>query len=282
MRLNDWGMDDQGLNRWIHQCIELGVTSFDHADIYGSYTCEERFGKALALSPELRDKIELITKCGIQLISDNRPNTKVKHYNTTRDYIRYSLDRSLQLLGVNELDLLLIHRPDMLMDADEVAGALSEAVVQGKVKHVGVSNFTPAQFRLLQSRLDIPLYTNQVQYSVTHTEPLFDDTFTYLQEQRIAPMIWSPLGGGAIFTGQTEQANRIRYVFGELGSELGTPVSYDQLALAWVHHHPLPMIPVLGTGKIDRIQNAVKAESIVLNKQQWFRVLEASRGMPVA
>jgi predicted oxidoreductase len=279
MRLNEWNYSPQELLGWIEECLAMGITTFDHADIYGSYTNEARFGEALALKPELRSQMELVSKCGIMLLSENRPQTHVKHYNTTREHILQSAERSLQNLQTDYLDMLLIHRPDPLMNADEVAAAFEQLLSDGKVRHVGVSNFTPSQFELLQSRIDVPLLTNQVECSVTHMQPLHDGTFDLLQQKRIAPMVWSPLGGGAIFNPQTDQARRLSDTMHTVAE--AHEARLDQIALAWLLKHPVTMIPVLGTGKIDRIRAATGALEITLSQQEWFRIWEASAGHEV-
>lgn len=165
-RMADWQWSAQERLRWIEQCLELGVSSFDHADIYGGYQVEALFGEALALAPGLRDRIQLVGKCGIKLISDARPAHRIKHYDTSAAHIVASAEASLRALRAERLDLLLIHRPDALMDADEVAGAFEALRSAGKVAHFGVSNFTPAQFELLASRTT--LVTNQIELHPLH------------------------------------------------------------------------------------------------------------------
>jgi predicted oxidoreductase len=279
MRLNEWDLSAQGLLEWIETCLEMGLTTFDHADIYGSYTIEEQFGAALALRPELRSEMEIVTKCGIMLLSENRPHTCVHHYNTTYDHIIASAERSLQNFQTDYLDVLLIHRPDPLMNADDVAAALGDLVKSGKVRYPGVSNFTPSQFELLQSRLDMPLVTNQVECSVTHMEPMHDGTFDQLQQKRIAPMVWSPMAGGSIFNPQTDQERRLSETMQAIAT--AHDARLDQIALAWLLKHPVTMLPVLGTGKLERIRAAVDALEIDLTQQQWFEIWEASAGHEV-
>ncbi len=274
MRLNEWGYDDEKLSEWIQQCVDIGITSFDHADIYGSYTCEGIFGRALSKT-NLRSEIELITKCGIQLISENRPETKVKHYDTSRDHILASVERSLLNLQTDYIDLLLIHRPDPLFNADEVAQALSELLDSGEVKGVGVSNFMPAQFDLLQSRMDAPLLTNQIELSVTHPHAFYDHTLDQCQFLDIHPMTWSPLSGGSFFNPINDQSHRLHDVMTVISDELGG-IGIDQIALAWINMHPSDPINVMGTRSISRLISAVEAESVKLSRQQWFRILEAS------
>lgn len=279
MRLREWGMDMSALRAFIAECLDLGITTFDHADIYGSYTCEELFGRALAAEPSLRQRLELVTKCGIQLVSPNRPDTRVHHYDTGRDHIIESAERSLRNLHTDTLDLLLIHRPDPLMDADEVAEALVALRLAGKIRHAGVSNFTPRQFELLQSRLDFLLVTNQIELSVLHLAPLHDGTLDHLQQLRVPPMVWSPVAGGRLFHADDERARRVREALAAVGREVAAPV--DAVALAWLLRHPARALPVMGTGKIERLREAVMAESITLDRQQWFAVWEASAGREV-
>jgi predicted oxidoreductase len=279
MRLREWRMDTAALLDFIHGCLDLGVTTFDHADIYGSYTCEELFGEALAAEPSLRGRLELVTKCGIQLPSPNRPGNRVHHYNTGRDHIIASAENSLRNLRTDYLDLLLIHRPDPLMDADEVAEAFVALRSSGKVRHFGVSNFMPWQFHLLGSRLDFPLVTNQIELSVLHLDPLHDGTLDQLQRLRVAPMVWSPVAGGRLFASAEERAARVRDALEAVGREVGAPV--DGVALAWLMRHPARILPVLGTGKIERVRDAVAAEDIALDRQQWFAIWEASAGREV-
>lgn len=279
MRLREWAMTGTELLNFIHACLDLGITTFDHADIYGGYTCEELFGRALAAEPSLRGRIELVTKCGIQLVSPNRPDTYVHHYDTSRAHIIASAERSLRNLQIDVLDLLLIHRPDPLMDADEVAEALAHLRMSGKVRHVGVSNFMPWQFHLLQSRLDFPLVTNQIELSVLYLDPLHDGTLDQLQRLRVPPMVWSPVAGGRLFDSGDERTRRVRETLERIGREVGAPA--EGVALAWVMRHPARALPVMGTGKIERLREAAAAEAIALDRQQWFAVWEASAGREV-
>lgn len=279
-RLGEWGMDSRALLNFIHGCLDLGITTFDNADIYGGYTCEARFGEALAAEPGLRQRLELVTKCGIQLVSPQRPDNRVHHYDTGRAHILGAAENSLRLLNTDTLDLLLIHRPDPLMDADEVAEAFATLRATGKVRHFGVSNFMPWQFHLLQSRLDFPLVTNQIELSVLALDPLHDGTLDQAQRLRVPPMAWSPLAGGRLFELSDERAGRVRGVLESVGRELGG-AAVDQVALAWLLRHPARVLPVLGSGKIERLHAAAMAEAMVLERQQWFAIWEASTGHEV-
>ncbi len=283
MRLMEWNLDAPGLLNWIEAVLDMGITSFDHADIYGPYRSEEHFGAALALKPALRQKMQLITKCGIKLMADNRPQHTVHSYDTSRAHILASVEQSLRNLHTDYIDVLLIHRSDPLMDADEVAAAFTTLKSQGKVRYFGVSNFLPWHFDLLQSRLDMPLVTNQVELSVLHLDALHDGSLDQAQRHRIAPMIWSPLGGGALFREDGgERAARVRGVLAELNEELGAD-GIDQVALAWAMKPPANPLPVLGTGRLERIRSANAAVDLAerMSRDQWFRVWEASAGHEV-
>ncbi|PSW15660.1 oxidoreductase [Photobacterium rosenbergii] len=276
-RLADWNMTPQERLSFLKQHIELGVTTVDHADIYGNYSCEHLFGEALAIEPSVRDQIEIVTKCDINLCSDLVPERKINHYDTSKQHIVNSVNNSLSRLNIENIDVLLIHRPDVLMDADEVAEAFAELKQQGKVNHFGVSNFTPSQFELLQSRLDAPLVTNQVEINPLNFEVAHDGTLDQLQMKRVKPMAWSCLGGGAIFSGQSEQQVRVRNELEAIREEVGAE-SIDQVIYAWVRRLPSNPLPIIGSGKIERVQAAVDALNITLTREQWYRVWVASKG----
>lgn len=279
MRLREWQLSPEDLVGWIEQCLEMGVTTFDHADIYGSYTCEAEFGRALALKPSLRDQMQIVTKCGIMLVSPQRPEHDMHRYETTYDYICKCAEHSLRNLQTDRLDVLLIHRPDPLMNADVVATAFNELRKEGKVLNFGVSNFSPSQFELLQSRVGFPLVTNQVEASVLHLAPIYDGTFDQAQRLRRPPMIWSPLAGGRIFGDGDERQGRVRDTLNAIADELGAGV--DQVALRWLLMLPGRLLNVLGTGKLERIKAAVDAETLPMTRSQWFRILIASQGHDV-
>lgn len=276
-RAADWGMSAQERLTFLKQHIELGITTVDHADIYGNYECESLFGEALKLDNSVREQIQIVTKCDINLCGDKTPERKINHYDTSAAHIYQSVNNSLERLNVDEIDVLLIHRPDVLMDADEVAEAFSELHKVGKVKHFGVSNFTPRQFELLQSRMNKPLVTNQVEINPLNFEVAHDGTLDQLQMLRVRPMAWSCLGGGSIFSGDSEQAVRVRNELEAIRVEVGAS-SIDQVIYAWVRRLPSQPIPIIGSGKIDRVQTAVDALSIELTREQWYRVWVASKG----
>ncbi len=265
----------------IRACLDAGITTFDHADIYGGYGCEAYFGEALAKAPELRHQMEIITKCDIALVNTARPDHRINHYNTTKPHILQSVENSLASLGIDHIDLLMIHRPDPLMVADEVAETFSQLRQSGKVGHFGVSNFKPSQFNLLQSRLDAPLITNQVECSVLELAPIFNGTFDQMQQHRIHPMIWSPLGGARLFTATDDVcANRLRPVLEHMRDKYDLP-GIAEVAIAWLLHLPSQVIPVLGTMKAHRIADATKSCNVTFERQDWFEILVAAQGHPV-
>jgi predicted oxidoreductase len=277
-RLNEWKLDTPGLVRWIGQVLELGVTSFDHADVYGGYSVEAAFGEALAAAPALRQRLQIVTKCGIKLLSPARPSHAVKHYDTSRAHITASVENSLRALRTDRIDLLLIHRPDALMDADEVAQTFAQLRAAGKVLHFGVSNHTPSQFALLHQRL--PLVTNQIEFSPLNLSALGDGTLDQAQELGAPPMVWSPLAGGRLLKAQDEQARRVRDVLSVLGNERG--VSIATMAYAWLRRHPSRPIPITGSGRIEALRDAVAALEVPLSAEDWYRVWQASMNREVA
>ncbi|WP_374581558.1 aldo/keto reductase family oxidoreductase [Pseudoduganella sp.] len=277
-RMTEWDMTPQQRLDFIEQCIALGVTSFDHADIYGGYGVEGLFGEALALKPSLRAQIQIVSKCGIKLVAGRRPAHTIQHYDTSAAHIAASVENSLKELRTDYLDLLLIHRPDPLMDFDEVAAAFQRLRAEGKVKEFGVSNFSRHQFETLNKR--IPLATNQVEFSPLHLDPLFDETFDGLQDLAVRPMIWSPLGGGRLFTAGDEQGERLRLKIKEIADELNRP--FASVVFAWIMQLPCKPVPLTGSGRIESIKVAVEATQFQLSRPQWFEILRAARGHEVA
>jgi len=276
-RIAQWGMSAEQVAGLISACLDLGIDTFDVADIYCDYQCESMLGAALQTNSSLKPRIKLISKCGIALVNPARPAHRVKHYNTSREHIVASVDNSLTSLGVERLDLLLIHRPDPLMNADEIADTFGELKQAGKVEGFGVSNFLPHQLELLQSRLDMPLRANQIEISLLRLNSLFDGTLDQCQRLRVTPQAWSPLAGGAL-SNQHEETHLSR-TLSRLANELG--VTREQLAIAWLLRHPAGIRPVLGSGKLTHIRELVEAQNIQLDRQLWFELLEAAMGQPV-
>ncbi len=275
-RLMDWNMSAQQLVSFIEEHLELGITTVDHADIYGGYQCEAAFGEAMKLSPALRQRMEIVTKCGIATTA--KAEHAIGHYITDRDHIIRSAEQSLTNLATDYLDLLLIHRPDPLMDADEVAEAFLALHQSGKVRHFGVSNFTPAQFTLLQSRLPFTLATNQVEISPVYQPLLLDGTLDQLQQLRIRPMAWSCLGGGRLFNDDACQP--LRDELAQVAQELNAE-TIEQVVYAWILRLPSQPLQIIGSGKIERVRSALAAEQLQMTRQQWFRIRKAALGYDV-
>ncbi|WP_405326843.1 aldo/keto reductase family oxidoreductase [Leeuwenhoekiella sp. LLG6367-2.1] len=276
-RLRDWNLSDQELLKLIEQVLELGITSFDHADIYGNYTCEAYFGRALALKPSLRDQMELISKCGIRLNTDANPELDVKIYDYSFNYIVQQAEASLKHLGTDRLDLLLLHRPAPFFNPEEVAKAFDKLKQSGKVLNFGVSNFTPMQFDSLQSNLDMPLATNQVEISVSCLEHFENENMEFLQKHKIKPMAWSPLAGGGLFKPQSDKEHRLYSVLKEIAAALNVE-SIDQVMYAWLLKHPAGIMPIVGSQHINRIKSAVDALEVEMSLEQWYKIYIASKG----
>jgi predicted oxidoreductase len=276
-RMAEWKLSPQERLRWIEENLALGITSFDHADIYGGYQVEALFGEALALAPALRQRMQLVSKCGIKLMSPARPQNRFHCYDTSAAHVRASVDESLRALHTDHLDLLLIHRPDALMDAAELADTFEGLRREGKVRHFGVSNFTPSQLELLHART--PLVTNQIELSPLHLDPLHDGTLDQCQRLGLRPMIWSPLARGRVFTGDDEQARRVRDELTRLAGELGVAVT--TLVFAWLLRHPSRPLPIVGSRRIDSAREAMAALDLRLTPEQWYRVWTASAGHEV-
>lgn len=278
-RAKQWSCSTQQLTDLVIQSLDLGITSFDHADIYGEYECEVLFGNVLKENPSLRKEMQIVTKCGIKLISSKFPETKVKHYDTSKEHIIVSAENSLKNLNTDYIDLLLIHRPDPFMNAEETAAAFYELKKSGKVLHFGVSNFLPHHFSLLQSRLDFPLVTNQIEASVLCTEHFDNGNVDYLQEKRTVPMAWSPFAGGRLFYENSERTKRVRNVLYELAHKY--EVDIDAVAVAWLLIHPVNFVVVLGTGKLERLKSAMKSLDVKLMREDWFKIWIATKGQDV-
>ncbi|WP_078083527.1 aldo/keto reductase [Microbulbifer mangrovi] len=281
-RLTDWNYAPSESVALFEQMLDLGVTTFDLADIYGDYRCEQSFGEALKLNPQLRERMEIVSKCSIRLTGE-KSGARINHYDTSAEHVRKAVETSLRDMGIEQMDLLLLHRPDPLMDADALALVLEQLVAEGKVKHLGVSNFLPHQTDLLQSRLSIPLAVNQIEVSLLHSQAMFDGQLDYCQQHKLLPMAWSPFAGGRLFTGNDEDALRVQAELRRvcesrgLAPELGAM----QLALAWLLKHPSKMIPVLGSGNPERLVAALAALEMELDREAWFELLRAGRGRDV-
>lgn len=259
-------------------CLEQGITTFDHADIYGDYECEKLFGKVLAQDPALRTKMQLISKCDIALLSEKFPDRRVKFYDTSAGYINASVDQSLQNLSTDHLDVLLIHRPDPLMNAAETGAALDALIDSGKVRTVGVSNFGVWDWRLLQANMRHPLVANQVEISLLQRDTFTDGTLSAMQLDKLTPMAWSPLAGGDLFA-DSPQTRRLAPLFARLAEQQGA--SADHVALAWLLAHPANIMPIVGTNNVSRIKALSAVENIQIDRETWFELWTAAAGHEV-
>ena len=276
-RLGDWRMTNQELLKFTDQIVELGITTFDHADIYGNYSCEKLFGDALKLKKSLRENIQIISKCGIKLKGDKFPDRKIKSYDYSFGHIVSSVESSLNNLGTDYLDILLLHRPAPFFNPEEVAKAFSHLNESGKVLHFGVSNFNPMQFEMLNTYLDKKLVTNQVEISPFCLEHFENGNIDFFLKEKIKPMAWSPLAGGSIFNPQNKKSYRLLKALSEIANELNVD-GIDKVIYAWLLNHPVSVIPIIGSGKITRIQNAVNALDIEMSSDQWYEIYNASVG----
>ena len=275
-RITEWQLDVRQRVRWIEQALELGITTFDHADIYGDYRAESLFGDALKASPDLRGRMQLVTKCGIRLRSAQKPY-RINYYDTGATYIRAQVEQSLRNLHTEQLDLVLIHRPDYLMDAAALAETFTALTREGKVAHWGVSNHSTSQFGLLHQHH--PLITNQVELSPLQLDALDDGALDQAQQLGLRPMIWSPLAGGRLFTGEDEQARRVHDEMASIAARHG--ISLTTLAFAWVLRHPSRPYPITGTGRIEGLRDAVAALNVQLDAEDWYAIWTASKGHSV-
>ena len=279
-----WRMTDgadvspQTALRKIEMCLDQGITTFDHADIYGGYRCEALFGEALKLTPAIKKRIQIVTKCDIMLMTDGFPNRRVKHYDTSAQHIRASVDKSLARLGVDAIDLLLIHRPDPFMDASETGACLDALVQSGKVRGIGVSNFGPWDWQLLQANMRQTLVTNQIEISLLQRDAFTDGRLAQAQQLKAPPMAWSPLAAGAV-VGQGDAATRLRPALQRIGQAFG--VSADAVAVAWLLAHPARIIPILGTNNLDRMAQLSDCLKVNMDRETWHELWTLAAGQEV-
>lgn len=270
----------QEINRRLNVCLELGITTIDTAEIYGVYEVEKALGEALALSPGLRDKLELVTKAGIYVPCKYHPERHTAHYNATGERLVKSLDKSLRWLGTDRIDLFLVHRPDWLARADDTAGGLNRLLAEGKVRAAGVSNYSASQFELLSAQMDRPLATNQLEFHLLHMDPMTDGTLHQCERLGVTPMAWSPLAGGKLFDPANPAAQRLAAAAAGMAARYGG-ATLEQLAYAWLLAHPSRPLPVIGTNKSERIRSAAQAETVALEREDWYALWEAARGHKV-
>lgn len=266
----------KNLQHKIEACLDQGITTFDQADIYGGYTSESELGKTLKQAPHLRDNMEIMTKCDIVAPIGIHSDKKIKHYDTSAAYINQSVERSLKEMATEQIDLLLLHRPDPLMDAEETGNALDALIASGKVNAIGVSNFRPWDIALLQSCSNNKLVTNQIEISLSQHSSLTNGDLTYLQQHNINPMAWSPLGGGELFK---DSGSAVNIKLNRLAKTYG--VQPAAIAIAWLLRHPAQILPIMGSNNIKRIKQFSEASTTRLDRESWFELLEAASGHAV-
>lgn len=260
----------------IEACLAQGITTMDQAAIYGGFMAEEILGNALSQAPQLKDQIEIVTKCDIIAPMGRHSSARVKYYDTSASHINQSVEDSLRLMQIDTIDLLLIHRPDPMMDHHDTGKALDDLVSSGKVKSVGVSNFRPHDWTLLQSAMSTQLVTNQIEISVIANQVFTNGDLAFLQEKGIAPMAWSPLAGGALFDAENKELLNVLTAIGAAEN-----VDAAAVAVAWLLAHPANIMPVLGTNNLDRIAKISDALNVKIDRQTWFEIYQAANGHEV-
>lgn len=270
----------QDINRRLHACLELGITTIDTAEIYGLYEVEKQLGAGLALSPWLRDKLEIVTKAGIYVPCAYHPDRRTAHYNATGPRLVKSLEKSLRWLGTDRVDLFLVHRPDWLTRADDTAAGLNVLLRDGKIRSAGVSNYSASQFDLLDGLMDVPLATNQIEFHLLHTPPIDDGTLHQCEKRGVLPMAWSPLAGGRLFDRANPAAVRLAAAADAMAPRYGA-ATLEQLAYAWILAHPSRPLPVIGTNRLERLQAAAHADTIMLEREDWYALWEAAQGRQI-
>jgi predicted oxidoreductase len=270
----------QEINRRLNVCLENGITTIDTAEIYGKYEVEQALGGALALSPGLRDKLEIVTKAGIYVPCAFHPERRTAHYDATAARLVKSLDKSLRLLGTDRIDLFLVHRPDWLTRADDTAAGLNALMRVGKIAAAGVSNYSASQFDLLNGLMEQPLATNQIEFNLFHMAPITDGTLHQCEKLGVLPMAWSPLAGGRLFDPENHASRSLAAVAAGMAKRYDG-ATLEQLAYAWIMAHPSRPLPVVGTNKIERIQSASQADAMTLEREDWYALWEAAQGHKV-
>ena len=265
---------------------EAGYTLFDGADIYGSNRAEEILGKTLGEVPGMRERILITSKCGVRHAGSPNPDSP-QRWDFSPDYIVKSCEDSLKRLGIETIDLYMLHRPDYLGDPHEIAGAFAQLYDAGKVRFFGVSNFRPSLVNALQAACPFPLVVNQVEISLAQRAAFEDGTLDQCLEKNITPMAWSPLGAGLLGDGakrllpaqQGYKTDDIVKVLDEIAAARG--VSRTVIAFAWLLRHPSKIVPIVGTTNPGRIREAVKATEFELSREEWYRLFVAARGEPL-
>lgn len=275
--LNDATPTPQELLARLQRCADLGITTIDTAEIYGKYRVEEALGAALALDPSLRPRLEIVTKAGIYIPNAFHPDRKSAFYDASGARLIKSCEKSLRFLGVEQVELFMVHRPDWRTHPDDTAEGLNRLLKDGKIRSAGVSNYTASQFEALDSRMDQPLVTNQVEFSLLHMDPIDDGVLDQCMRLGLSPMAWSPLGGGRLMRQDDEAAARVRAAVAELLDKHGG-ATVDQVAYAWIMAHPSAPMPIIGSNQLERIESVARAVNITLSREEWYALWTAAQG----
>ncbi|MEO0662360.1 MAG: aldo/keto reductase [Planctomycetota bacterium] len=283
-RLHDWGRSASEVAAWAGAALDIGIDTFDLADIYGGYTTERAFGAALRADPGLAKRARIVTKCNIRVPAEAAPANTAHVYDSSAAYVVASVERSLAELGVERVDLLLLHRQDPLCDPDEVADAFARLAERGLVAEFGLSNAAPSYVAMLRARVPVPLVTNQVEASLLRLDPFEDGTFDQALELRMPPMAWSPLAGGRLVrelaaAGAPERQARVLSELERVAAEVEAPP--EAVALAFLMRHPSGVRPVVGTRDPVRLERQAEARDVALSREQWFDLWRASTGAPL-
>ena len=262
------------MEKMINLCLEAGINTFDHADVYGSYQCEELFGKAMDRKSFKREDIVLFTKCGLRVLDASQPDVTVKHYDTSREHILKSVDSSLLKLKTDYIDIFLLNHLDHISNLEETAYTLRQLKESGKIKNVGVANFSVFQHQLLAAYLNMPIVTNHIELNLLNTSAIDNGQLDYIKQRYMRPLASSPLAAGRIANGKDELANNVRVMLNELSSKYNADI--ESIAVAWLVK--LGALPLIGTTSEQRIKNIVSAFDIDLDNQDWYKLYNASKG----
>jgi predicted oxidoreductase len=275
-----WRWEDTGasglalMEKIVNLCLELGINTFDHADIYGGYQCEELFGNVLNKKSFKREDVVLFTKCGINIPHANRPETRVKYIDTSATHILKSVDNSLQKLRTDYIDIFLLDQLDPLSDLEETVLTLERLRGSGKIRNIGVANFSVFQHQLLASYLKVPIVTNHIELNLLNTTALDNGQLDYIKQRYMRPLAAAPLAGGRIENGTDETAVRVHYKLEGLSKKYNAHI--ESIAVAWLVK--LGALPLIGTTSEQRIKNIVNAFDIDLDRQDWYELYHASKG----
>lgn len=280
MRIKSIADNSQNVLSFIEKAYDFGIDTFDNADIYNNYESEKIFGDALALKPFFRNKIKIISKCGIMMMSDKFPDRKVKYYDLSYKHIMESVNKTLSDLKTDYIDLFLLHRPTPFFNPQEVAQAFSELKQSGKVLNFGVSNFMRSDIELLETYTNEKIITNQIEISVASLEHFDNGNINYLMQRRIKPMAWSPIGGASILSPKNERELSLKNELIQIANEMNINL-IEKIAYAWLLNHPAKIIPVVGTTKLERLKNVINSMEIKMTTEQWFRIYTATKGKDV-